>query len=456
MGQGLSDMASLVSAADSEQYPRGLPILYLQGDSPFSDLELCERLLSIHKRFRAEYTFADGYPSGFAAEVLSSRCLPNLVELAARDDTASDSGTAGGIEREALFALIQKDMNAYDVETELAPIDMRVYRFSPTCDTKRNTLSAERLWAQGIRTASALAGILPTKPDLLRTLPAFLWVQVAEGCPQACSYCPYPALAGDVVGATAFMPVDRFRALMAMAQDLCDDLVVDMSLWGECSLHPDPFALAEAVLAHPRFSLIIETSGIGWKPGVAERITELGGSRVNWIVSLDDDDEAGYRAIRGDGRAEASDFALRMARAYPGRLHVQAVRMKDNEPRLEAFYRSWKKETKGVIIQKYDSFAKSLSNRSVADLSPLERYPCRHLARDMAVLLDGTVPLCKHALEKDPEHPGRLRYHQTAGNVFTDGLASIWDRLGQCYSQHIRAEYPKPCGQCDEYHTFNA
>ncbi|HOX92343.1 MAG TPA: hypothetical protein PLC54_05440, partial [Spirochaetales bacterium] len=132
MGQGLSDMASLVSAADSEQYPRGLPILYLQGDSPFSDLELCERLLSIHKRFRAEYTFADGYPPGFAAEVLSSRCLPNLVELAARDDTASDSGTAGGIEREALFALIQKDMNAYDVETELAPIDMRVYRFSPT------------------------------------------------------------------------------------------------------------------------------------------------------------------------------------------------------------------------------------------------------------------------------------------------------------------------------------
>lgn len=431
-------------AAFASSHATASAVLYMHADSPFTDAALTATLLGLHEKYRAEYTFADGYPPGFAPELLAVRSLPNLVELAGRHDAPAD--------RDGLFAVIQKDINSYDIETHLSPVDVRSYRFAPTCDTKRNTLSAERLWALGARTASDVTRVLPAHPELLRSIPAFLWVQIAAACPQECSYCPYPAMVGDPRKLDAVMPVERFEALMAQAHELCDDLVVDVSLWGEPSRHPDFRGIVGAVMARPRFTLIVETSGIGWATGLAEALAADYGERIQWIVSLDDADRAGYLALRGDGQDEATVFAERMLRAAPGRVHVQAVRMKENEGGLEAFYRGWKKLGDKVIIQKYDSFAGCLPDRSVADLSPLGRYPCRHLARDMAVLLDGSVPTCKHSLVP----AGNLRYAEIVGNVFADGFPAVWDRIGSWYGRHLSEDYPEPCGRCDEYHTFNA
>ncbi|MBU1081983.1 MAG: spiro-SPASM protein, partial [Spirochaetes bacterium] len=421
-------------------------VLYFHADAPFMDLELTKTLLELHRRYRAEYTFADGYPPGFAPELIAVKSLPNIVELASRHDAPS--------ERDGLFAVIQKDINSYDIETHLSPVDLRAFRFAPVCDSKRGFVTAERLWGQGVRSARDATGFLPGHPELLRTVPAFMWVQIAEGCPQACSYCPYPGMVGDPRGLSGTMPVERFERLMADAESLCDDLVVDVSLWGEPSLHPDFAALAGAVMARPRFTMIVETSGIGWKQGLAEAIAAKAGSRVQWIVSLDDADDDGYRTLRGEGKDEACAFAERMIVASPGNVHVQAVRMKENESRLEAFYRGWKKRGDKVIVQKYDSFASCLPDRVVADLSPLDRLPCRHLARDVAVLCNGDVPACKHCLSKGAD--GRLAYAEIEGNAFDDGLEAVWNRMGAWYGRHLVRDYPEPCGRCDEYHTFNA
>lgn len=427
--------------------------VYAHGDAPFLDKALAERLIALHRKYRAEYTYADGYPAGFAPEILSTRVLPNLAELAGRHDAPA--------ERDGLFAVIQKDINSYDIETELSPLDLRSYRLSPVCDTRRNFMAAEALHAEGCRSAEDAVRIVPERPGLLRTVPAFLWVQIAEACPQACSYCPYPRMVGDPRGKAGFMPPERFEALMADAEALCDDLVVDLSLWGEPALHPDFKALAESVLKRPRFSLIVETSGVGWRPGVAESVAAMGGGRAHWIVSLDDPDDEGYRALRGEGRAEAEAFARSLAALAPGQVNAQAVRMRGNEERLESFYRGWKKDIEKVIIQKYDSFSGALPELSVADLSPLERFPCRHLARDMAVLLDGTVPACKHCLVPGSASagvaPAPLAYAQAFGNAFgPGGLRAAWDAMGAWYRKHAEGAYPDCCERCDEYHTFNA
>lgn len=433
------------------------PILYLQADSPFTDRELCDKLLDIHIRYRAEYTYADGYSPGFSPEIIAARTVPNLVDLARRHH--KDGEESERIPRDALFSLIQKDMNAFDIETELCPLDLRAYRFSPTCDTRRNRISAMRLRDEGVVNAQKLVETLPSRPDLLRSLPAFLWVQVAANCPQACSYCPYPKMGSDLKDLdprekSEIMPVDRFRKLMDMAEELCDDLVVDISLWGEASRHPEIFDIADAALSKPRFSLIIETSGIGWGVGLAERIMAIAPDRLDWIISLDDENPKGYEALRGEGRDEAFAFARHLASVNPRRVHIQAVRMKDNEEGLEAFYRGWKKITENVIIQKYDSFAGCLPDRTVTDLSPLERNPCRHLARDMAVLLDGSVPACKHSLIAGDD--GILHYQEILGNVFIDGLPELWKRQNSWYERHIDGNYPSACRSCNEYHTYNA
>lgn len=421
-------------------------VLYFHADTPFVDEALAMALVRLHGQYRAEYTFADGYPPGFSPEVLAARSVPAIVDLASRYDVPAD--------RDGLFAVIQKDINSFDIETHLSPADLRLYRFSPVCDTRRNMIAASRLWALGARTAADALAMIPLHPELLRTVPAFLWVQVVAGCPQSCSHCPYPLMAGDPRTLDGYMPPTRFADIINQAVALSDDLVVDVSLWGEPALHPDFEALADEVLKHAGCTLIVETSGLGWKPGVAERVAAAGGARVQWIVSLDDPTEDGYRRVRGEGYAEAVGFADRMLRVTPGNLHVQAVRMKDNEPRLEAFYRGWKERGAKVIVQKYDPFASSLPDLAVADLSPLERLPCRHLARDMAILLDGSVPPCKHALQRTAD--GRLSPAATLGNVFSEGLPALWKAMDAWYDRHTRKDYPEPCGKCDEYHTYNA
>ncbi len=421
-------------------------VLYYQADTPFVDAGLTATLLELHRRYRAEYTFADGYPPGFAPEILAARVMANLSELASRHDAPA--------ERDGLFAVIQKDINSYDIETHLSPVDLRGYRFSPVCDTKRNSISAGRLWQLGARGADDVTQLLPAHPELLRTIPAFMWVQICDACPQSCSHCPYPRMVGDPRKLSSHMPPEKFEALMAEAASLCDDLVVDVSLWGEPSLHPEFRKIAESVLSRPRFTLLVETSGIGWAPGLAESIALLGGDRIHWIISLDDADDEGYLSIRGKGIEEASAFAQRMVRQFSATVHVQAVRMKENEARLENFYRGWKKEGAKVIIQKYDSFASCLPDRTVADLSPLDRLPCRHLARDVAVLLDGSVPPCKHMLRS--LESGSLEYDSILGNAFDDGLETVWNRMDAWYKRHLTPDLPLPCGRCDEYHTFNA
>jgi hypothetical protein len=79
---------------------------------------------------------------------------------------------------------------------------------------------------------------------------------------------------------------------------------------------------------------------------------------------------------------EALAFAGELLRLAPEKTHVQAVRVKENEEDIETFYVR-KGVTRERDIQKYDSCAGLLPDRSVADLSPLKRFPCWHLKRDL-------------------------------------------------------------------------
>ena len=68
-----------------------------------------------------------------------------------------------------------------------------------------------------------------------------------------------------------------------------------------------------------------------------------------------------------------------------------------------------------------------------------------HLKRDMSILMDGTVPLCKedlYALNR-------------VGNAFTDSLAAIRDRLRPRYGRQCSGDYEGLCSACDEYYTYN-
>jgi spiro-SPASM protein len=433
-----SDLLSALAEAGSGHDD----IFYYFADFPLLDPGLSSRMHGNHCRYFAEYTFADGYPAGLAPEILRADTVSRLQSLAS--GLPGIAGAAPG--RDTLFAIIQKDINAFDIETELAPRDQRLLRASPTADCERNARLVEALLGRGAGDAEAVMAALDADPGMLRTLPAFFNVQVVAACPQSCSYCPYPGLSGDPRKLEGAMSVDRFETLLERIGDFAHDAYVSISLWGEPSLHPDIERLVATACRRPSIHLVVETSGVGWRPGTLASIASATGvSSPIWIVSLDAATPGAYAGLRGDGFAAATATAGELLALFPHSTHVQAVRMKENEEDLETFYREWKQRTEHVIIQKYDAFAGVLPDRRVADLSPLARFPCWHLRRDVAILLDGTVPLCREDLHADI----------ALGNAFTDDLAGIWERGGRQYARHVQGDLPDICGRCDEYYTFN-
>jgi len=252
-------------------------------------------------------------------------------------------------------------------------------------------------------------------------------------------------IGGDILAASGSMPVESFHRLVGKIAAFSGDAVMDISLWGEPALHPKIFEMIGAALDEPGIDLVIETSGVGWQPGIFPRIREAFEKQPTWIVSLDSASEEIYRRLRGEGFAEARRAAEELLSVFPARTWVQAVRMKDNEEDLEIFYKSWKTHTENVIIQKYDPFGGLLPQRAVADLSPLIRTPCWHLKRDMAVLIDGTVPLCRED----------LRAANPLGNALDGELADIWAKAEETYRAHLAGKYPGICAECDEYYTYN-
>jgi spiro-SPASM protein len=411
-------------------------IFYYFADCPLLDQALASRMFENHIRYFADYTFADGYPYGLSVEIIKTGVVDPLISLAKDDDE---------LNRETVFEVMKRDVNAFDIETEIAPVDCRMLRVSLAADSKRDFLLLGDVIANNGLDEKSVLDVIIKKPEILRTLPAFFSLQIVEGCPQVCSYCPYPVFRGDILGKKAEMDLASVEKIIGEISEFCPDAVVSISLWGEPALHSKIYELISFIQSVEGLSLVIETSGIGWN---REKLISLATEPArfpSWIVSLDACGEEEYRKLRGDGFQEATGFARLLIGLAKGQVYVQAVRMNENEEALEGFFREWKKETEHLIIQKYDHFSHFLPDRRVTDLSPLQRFPCWHLKRDLSILIDGTVPLCREDVKNS--YP--------LGNILKEPLATIWQRAEKHYHDHIKENYSPLCKECDEYYTFN-
>jgi spiro-SPASM protein len=451
---------------------------FVWADCPFLDAGLAGALAARHTRYAAEYSYADGWPYGLAPELLSPGTAGILSKIVAEDD--------GPVGRDTLFSVLQKDINAFDIETEISPVDLRSHRLSFSADSKRNLLLLRRFTevsGGAVPEASVISDLIGKEPRLLRTLPKYFPIQVSGPCPQACTLCPYPRFGAGPGGEAVterrdFMEAGAFETLLDRIAAFSGDAVIGLSLWGEIALHPRRLELISMALARPELSLVIETSGIGWLPSdldsisaavssAAEREQDCGPDGgmppLSWIVSLDAFSQERYLETRGAGFAEALAFARRLRALFPEDSWVQALRVQGGEDDIEQFYRSWKEEAPkggGVIIQKYDDFCGALPKKQASDLSPVRRQSCWHIMRDFPVLIDGGVPACREDLSvfklpvcKVPAaKEGRAG---VLGNALSESLETIWERGEDLYLKHTQKHYPGICADCDEYYTYN-
>ena len=474
--RGWTCSAMLGALSEAASNAKADTVLFAHASCPFIDAELTRSLLDSHERYLAEYTFADGYPHGFSPEVISSGAVGILASLA--KDRFKEEGNLP-VGHESIYNIMKGDINSFEVETVIAPADWRQLRLDFSCDTKAGFLSCKALFGSATKagvpfTAQALSELASHTASVQQTVPAFYQVQIARAVHHVALYSPYPSeyqkrhgvlpLCTEKLPGSDMSPSD-FASLVSQIAELSEYAVVAVGGWTEPLAVPDFAAYASSVLEHPGLSLLVETDGICLTEELALKLSGLssaakprenGRPAIMWIVSLDAATQARYDAIYScaQNTGGTTDFQKAVAAVsllsplFPGAVYPQFVRMHENEDELEAFYRYWHEKDSpsggNLIIQKYDSYCGLLPCRKPADLSPLVRNPCWHIKRDMTILCDGSVPLCREqVLEAD------------CGSVFRDGLSAVWERFRSPLEAHLQKNYNQRCGNCDEYYTFN-
>lgn len=444
-------------------------------DCPFYCESLTKELSELHENFGAEYTYADGYPYGLVPEIINAGTAKILCRLL---ETSASALKDKPFTKESLFEIIKTDINSFEVECLISGFDYRLWRYNFSCTNKGSYLSCKKLWDLGIKevlgegkTSEDIEKILDkaiVEPSVLKTVPAYYNLQISSKVNQDPVYSPYSKLTQSKWGKNSFdcsefMSFEKLSSLVDEIDLVSDTAVVNLSMWGEPLFNPDFLKIVEKILSKPGLSVFVETDGLLWIDETIQRLSEIVKTasprkgkedKIMISVCLDAFSPAMYKTIRGGSEAQfakAIDTLVKLCKVFAAlegaSVYPQYVRMKENESELESFYRYWSnKENESLgnlIIQKYDNFAGLLPDSKPADLSPVERNVCWHLRRDMNVLCDGNVPLC------------RTFMNEKIGNVFDEGIESVWKKYDDELASHIKGNYCKTCGKCDEYYTYN-
>lgn len=442
--------------------------VYAFADCPFLSNELTQEIIDSHKNYVAEYTFQDGYPYGFAPEVIDKGTL-NILSTMCQNQISQGKILAEdlSIKHDSLFNIIKADINSFDLEVVMSEKDYRLLRLDFSCDKKENFIACKNLFnkASDLKTPFTpkdLSDLAESSVEVQKTVPAYYSVQISGKCS---SWPIYSPLTKDRAK-EEIMSLEKFDSLVKNIADFSENAFISLGGWGEPFLLENISEYVSKVLVFEGLSVLIETDGLCLSEkqileihNVVENAKERrnGNSKILIIVSIDSFSEQKYCEIRSIDESiikgispfnKALNSVSVLAKYFPGCVYPQFTRMNENEDELEGFFRYWNEKTNPsngkLVVQKYSTFCGMLPSRKSADLSPLTRNPCWHLKRDMTVLVDGNVPLCRERFFSDIQ-----------GNVFEDGIEKIWEKMTKVAESHIKCEYSQQCRNCDEYYTFN-
>ena len=460
---GCSTITALLEELDKICKETGADnLIYSYADCLFLNTALSRELLDTHLEYKAEYTFAEGYPESLAPEILNKGTIAILAELS---KTSAKATGDQKITRHSLMDIIKTDINSFEVETVLAPVDWRLFRFAFDCRKKETFIASQKLYEHSADAdVTDLCEYAENADEILKTVPAFYNLQLAQKCQGQCSYCPYPAElwkkeSVKACEASKVMTYENACKLIDQIADFSGEAVVGLSAWGECFNNPDLLKIIEKILSYEGLSVLIEADGSSIPENFGKDVAPIinaapertnGWQKLMLVVSMDGIDPNVCALLRGkDFNLEsAADTVKKLEEALPGCVYPQFVRMNANEAQLEGFFRYWNEKTSeshgNFIIQKYNNFAGLLKNEEPADLSPLDRNVCWHLRRDMTILYNGDVPVCYSRVLDD-----------ITGNVFGEGIEAVWKKLDLHLKDNKVKAYCEKCGGCDEFYTFN-
>ncbi|GAB4430584.1 MAG: spiro-SPASM protein [Turneriella sp.] len=421
-------------------------ILVCGGVFPLLDTVLTQKLYDIHTEYRADITYGENLPPGIAPHIVSRDLLESLEIMEASD---TDVAAAG------LRPFVEKNINQFHAEVHYEEPDLRVLRLDFSLTSRRSVAKTAALmpYLQSGPTYAALKPAIEAHPEVLVTMPSYLEIEFVSTAEHVSYFSPLKVIEQPK---HLLSPAHFDKVLAYIAQGFGDTSVCASGL-GEPLEHPHSVSYLTTLLENERVRYVfVETNGIH-----LDRLWPLAthgqADKLRVIVLLNSleryVDYSGAPLITLD-RVKANIQSFTGALSAAGRnaqelVYVQAFKVVENETEIDALYALAEDLGASFLLQKYNRYAGLLPERRVSDMTPLERYACWHLRRDLFIRANGDVAFCKQTIDQTK--------NSARGNLDKDTLADIWQNQRSDFVANYRGQYPAhlPCAACDEYFTFN-
>lgn len=413
-------------------------ILYFHGLAPFFDEDLFDEMADLHFKYMASCTIAENLPAGFLPDFFS----PEFVD---------DPPECGG---KSLRECVMSKINDLDVEIFFRLPDLRQMRLNLDCMDHRSAETAKNILKKqpGLNYEN-LQEFIQNNPLILRGSPSCIELEVTSDSPV------YPGW---------FLRRTRSES-PHMEMSVFDDLIRDLeisALPGDVSVilggqgdplkHPEIAEMIRKLLSNTFVRAVyLETFGTDLNDSILRELSGLAGiEKLSVIIRLSTLNKDRYRVLYGTDRLAdvMENIALieNQKSDLPFSVYVELLRISDVEDEIDEFFKRFDESKIVPLAQKFNSYAGKLNERRVSDLTPLNREFCWHLARDVFIMHDGSIPICK----QDPlgekevisqiQNGGIMEYRKKTDDYFISSFKGKHD------------EIPAPCPECDEWYTFNA
>lgn len=416
------------------------------GVYPLLDHELTQKLFRIHTEYRADISYAENLPAGMCVDWVSRDLLESLDIMEAHDEDIIPG----------IRPFVEKNINQFHAEVHYEEPDLRLLRLDFSLASERSITKAAALIKQLKTNAPLYAQLQPlldAAPGLLHTFPSYIELEFNATTGAVSYFSPLGYIEQQPAQLSA-QHLDTVREFIA--QGLGDTSVCASGL-GEPLEHPQALNYLQSLLDDTNIRFVfIETNGI-----LLEKLLPLAAhkhaSKLRVIVLLNSLERyAEYSGAPASSltvvKTAMKSFAMELAGKgkNPAEiLYLQTLKVEENEAEIDALYALAEELGAAFLLQKYNRYAGLMPERRVSDMTPLERYSCWHLRRDLFIRANGDVAFCKQTI--DPKKPA------ARGNLTKDSLSDLWKTQGGDFVANYKSQYPAhlPCASCDEYFTFN-
>lgn len=273
--------------------------------------------------------------------------------------------------------------------------------------------------------------------------PLHLIIEVASVCNMNCIMCNRNVMTRK----QTFMNLDDYKKII---DEAVENGVMSVSLYalGEPMMHKN---IREMVTYAKKMGIpYVDLS----TNGMIDMRSLLGTALDEMIVSIDGDEKT-FSSIRvgGNYKKVIDNLNLFLQEQAEGRYDYPLVRLQviDFQPPkydVDKLIGEWLGKVDVVYKKNLEAMSQSIGDsvlsKDAIDSRNENRGPCKQLYHTMTINADGTIAYCCH----DPFGASVL------GNIKTDTLRDIWNKMNVIRKQHEDKKYNPFCSACSDWKSW--